>query len=277
MPTDDRRPLRAALDPISTPYFSQLSSAASGTMSMAKEVIMGGFGGSDYRRSESMRILSDRELPPTRYGFRIANAIVVTPSLMNPRILAQTNPSSRGIGRSTPVPPSQLLRLPTTLPSTFSQLSGQRQTSTSLAIIESVDRLAQLSLTPPPMEVEQPSLIKGFKATIPSSELAKQRRRLIRGGMVEEELGGKLGLKKLGDRARGLLTDGMEEERDEIIEMGRKSSRRRAREKRRSQAGSSHFKSKLHLEDLVKQADEIAQDKENLHTRTVSRDRLLDV
>lgn len=60
MPPDDRRPLRSALDPISTPYFSQLSSAASGTMSMAKEVIMGGLGGTDYRKSESMRILSDR-------------------------------------------------------------------------------------------------------------------------------------------------------------------------------------------------------------------------
>jgi division protein 1 len=56
MPPDDHRPLRAALDPISSPYFAQLSSAAG----IAKEVIMGGFGGTEYRKSESMRILSDR-------------------------------------------------------------------------------------------------------------------------------------------------------------------------------------------------------------------------
>jgi division protein 1 len=57
MPPDDHRPLRAALDPISSPYFSQLSSAAG----IAKEVIMSGFGGTEYRKSESMRILSDCE------------------------------------------------------------------------------------------------------------------------------------------------------------------------------------------------------------------------
>lgn len=51
-----RRPLRAALDPVAQPYYSGLTAAAS----MAKEVIMGGLG-SDYRRSESMRILSDRK------------------------------------------------------------------------------------------------------------------------------------------------------------------------------------------------------------------------
>jgi division protein 1 len=120
--------------------------------------------------------------------------------------------------------------------------------------------------------MEQPSLIKGFKATIPSSELPKQRRRLIRGGLGEEELGGKLGLKKLGDRARGLLTEGCEDgdPRDQQeLEMGRKSTRRKARERRRVQDAHGG-RGKLCLEDLVKQADEISQDKENLHTRTVS-------
>lgn len=56
-----RRPLRAALDPISTPYISSLSNAASDTLSIAKDVVMGSFGRSEYRRSESVRILSDRE------------------------------------------------------------------------------------------------------------------------------------------------------------------------------------------------------------------------
>jgi division protein 1 len=113
-----------------------------------------------------------------------------------------------------------------------------------------------------------PSLIRGFKATIPSSELAKQRRRLIRGGLVDEDMGyEKIGLKKLGDRARGLLTDGGEGE-DGVAELGVGSRGKKRRKGRQSKAGGG-FGGKLHLEDLVQQADEIAQDKENLHVRTV--------
>lgn len=78
-----------------------------------------------------------------------------------------------------------------------------------------------------------------------------------------------MGLKRLGDRARGLLTEGDEDAGSESsLDMGRKS-RRKAREKRRMQEGNKHSKGKLHLEDLVKQADEIALDKDNLDTRTV--------
>lgn len=165
-----------------------------------------------------------------------------------------------------PPPPHSLLRLPTVLPGGLSQLTLP-QTSQSLAILESVPRLASLSLDPPPGSNHEPapSLIRGFKATIPSSELAKQRRRLIRGGLVDEDMGHeKIGLKKLGDRARGLLTEGGEEE----LGVGQRGKRRR--KGRHSKIGSGGFAGKIHLEDLVQQADEIAQDKENLHVRTVS-------
>jgi hypothetical protein len=56
------RPLRQALDPVASPspYLSSLTSAANGTLSIAKEVLMGSLQ-SEYRRSESVRILSDRE------------------------------------------------------------------------------------------------------------------------------------------------------------------------------------------------------------------------
>jgi division protein 1 len=50
------KPLRQALDPISAPLLPSLH----GTYHIAKEVLMGSLG-SDYRRSESVRILSDRE------------------------------------------------------------------------------------------------------------------------------------------------------------------------------------------------------------------------
>jgi len=52
----DRKPLRTALDPISQPYFPSLNQS----LHIAKEVLMG-FQGSEHRRSESVRILSDRE------------------------------------------------------------------------------------------------------------------------------------------------------------------------------------------------------------------------
>jgi division protein 1 len=114
-----------------------------------------------------------------------------------------------------------------------------------------------------------PSLIRGFRATVPSSELPKQRRRMLRGGLVDEDFSGaKIGLKRLGDRARGLLT--IEEDGENGSENGLGVGRRQKKRKaRRSEA--KRLEEKLHLEDLVKQADEIAQDKENLNVRTVSQ------
>ncbi|WVQ64748.1 mitochondrial division protein 1 [Kwoniella botswanensis] len=246
---DHDKPLRQALDPISSPYMSSIN----GTLSIAKEVLMGSFQ-SEHRRSESTRILSD-----------------LAPSLMQPRFLnaASTYGPSRSLGKP-PSRPSSLMRLPTSLPYGISNV-GVKPTSSSLAIIEAVDRLSALSLTTPEegLAGDQPSLIKGFKATIPSSELAKQRRRLIRGGIIDQDLGNeKLGLKKLGDRARGLLTNHEEDQEGEgELDIGRKAKRRkRQRESRRISEGR-HLEGKLHLEDLVQQADEIQQDKENLHVR----------
>lgn len=182
----------------------------------------------------------------------------VAPSLLNPRIL---NAAGRGSPR-----PGVLGRLPSTLP--IANLA-RRTTSQSLAIVEAIPQLSALSLNDPPAAPggaeEEVSLLRGFQATVPSSELAKVRRRKIRGGLGDEDLGGeKIGLKRLGDRARGLLTDGSERE-DEGLGVGRKQRRRRkARE-----SGVRRVEGKLHLEDLKQQADEIRIDKENLYVRRV--------
>lgn len=87
---------------------------------------------------------------------------------------------------------------------------------------------------------------------------------------MDEDLGGKIGLKKLGDRARGLLTEKGEDEEDGELGVGRHAAkeRRKKRESRRLTEGR-HLEGKLRLEDLAKQADEIGQDKENLHVRQV--------
>jgi len=187
---------------------------------------------------------------------------------MQPRFLnAATNHNSpRTLPR--PASPYQLLRMPTSLPAGITSLPN-RTTSSSLAILEAVDKLASLSLEKPKdgPEGAAPSLIRGFKATVPSSEMPKQRRRMLRGGVVDEGLGyEKIGLKKLGNRARGLLTERDEDAGSEdSLGVGRKLKRK----KRARISESRHLEGKLHLEDLVKQADEIAQDKENLQVRTV--------
>jgi division protein 1 len=191
---------------------------------------------------------------------------------MQPRFLNPGSSSTTGRGLKPGAAPSRpygLLRFPTALPGGISGLPS-RNTSNSLAILEAVDRLASLSMDSNPQDgrsgMDVPSLIRGFKATVPSSELPKQRRRMIRGGLVDADLGyEKIGLKKLGDRARGLLTERGEEIDEEGLGVGRKSRKRR----RNRMSEGRHLTSMLHLEDLLKQADEIAQDKENLHVRTV--------
>ena len=188
---------------------------------------------------------------------------------MQPRMVnaARNASSSRALQRP-PTRPGGLLRLPTSFPIGVTGIPT-RATSNSLVIQEAVERLTSMSLDPQTstaQEEELPSLIRGFRATMPSSELPKQRRRMLRGGMVDADFGyEKIGLKRLGDRARGLLTDGNEEEMTDGA--GRRSRRRKHR---RGGSFGRAGTSKLRLEDLVQQADEIAQDKENLHVRTVS-------
>ena len=201
----------------------------------------------------------------------LANNRLVAPTLMQPKFLNSASSSSSKIVRplTRPAAPYPLLRLPTSLPAGFTNLPN-RTTSSSLAILEAVDKLASLSLETPKdgPEGASPSLIRGFKATVPSSEIPKQRRRMLRGGIVDQGLGyEKIGLKKLGDRARGLLTEHEEDGNSkDSLGVGRKS-----RKKKRARISESrHLEGRLHLEDLLKQADEIAQDKENLHVRTVS-------
>lgn len=183
---------------------------------------------------------------------------------MQPKYLTQRSGTPSGISRQVR-PRHSFLRLGSSKPPL---------TSTSLAIIENAESLARLSFDPQtsdfgPRKAEPVSLIRGFKATIPSSEISKHRRRMLRGEIVDADIGGdgKLGLKKLGDRARGLLTEGGEEQDGELA-IGRKSRRRKKkRDARRNSSG--HLESKLHLEDLLQQADEIAQDKDNLRIRQV--------
>lgn len=169
-------------------------------------------------------------------------------------------------------------------------------TSASLAIIEGAPAL--LNLTIPAAEAglvnaaqneveqtatgseSQVSLYRGFKATVPTSELAKQRRRQVRGNIADDDLlltassssGGRaLGLKKLGDRARGLLTEGEDQTEAELEEersRARKLRRRRLRKGRGgAQDGELAAIQGLGLDELTRQVKEIAVDQDNLRVR----------
>jgi mitochondrial division protein 1 len=175
---------------------------------------------------------------------------------------------------------------------TFSS-SLRRTTSSSLQIIEAIPMLLESPIpdapTPPAGSASSAynggpvSFLRGFQATVPSSEKGKERRRKVRGGVAEGELGpGKLGVKKLGMKARGLLGfedgkagsmagEGADAENEEGGEAGGavpltgKERRRRRREReRKGGAGAA-----LGREELVRMEREIAWDRENLVVRKV--------
>lgn len=156
----------------------------------------------------------------------------------------------------------------------------RRTTSTSLQINENVPSLLSIYIPESPGGPSQPqpvSLLRGFQATVPSSEKGKERRRKVRGGLAAIELGGGgkggLGLKKLGMESRGMLTDEASDQQgeDDGPSMSGKERRRRKREK--SMGGplkKGADNAGLGREELLKMEEEIGWDRENIIVRKVS-------
>jgi division protein 1 len=163
-------------------------------------------------------------------------------------------------------------------------IGSRRITSGDLQIVEATEELLAAEVpeepTPDPNNV---SFMRGFNATIPSAEKSRTRRRQMRN--VDAP---RIGLKKLGMSARGML---MDEEGDGVVDMdgdydhdgqsvaseedvvvvGRTDDRgRKGKGKRRGRESLSAAKT-LGKEELKRQAKEILRDKENLHVRTVCR------
>jgi division protein 1 len=148
------------------------------------------------------------------------------------------------------------------------RLGMQRQmTSEDLEILESTP---DLLLTPIPEAegiAKEVSLLKGFNATIPSSEKSKARRRKTRNLRLDDggEDNGELGLKRLGLQARGMLT---EDAHNHSGDEGHGTTHKKRRSSRRGgePMNTSKF---LGKEELARQRREILEDKENLHVRRV--------
>ncbi|KAG8800244.1 Mitochondrial fission protein [Serendipita sp. 398] len=143
------------------------------------------------------------------------------------------------------------------------RLALKRQvTSNDLGILESTPELLATPIPEADGVAKEISLLKGFQATIPSSESSKIRRRKIRNVELEEAEGDdrEFANKRIGMQTRGMLTD-EPHNKDEHGTVGR-------RRKGNRRGGDAFAASKiLGKEELNRQRSEILQDKENIHVR----------
>lgn len=117
-------------------------------------------------------------------------------------------------------------------------------------------------------EANQVSLLRGFEATIPSATQSRDRRRRER-----TLQGPKLGLKSMGDRARGLLTDIGDDSIDEVVVAAAGASAqpdfvdREKRKEKRSQIRAKHKDIPLSEADLLRQEKEVRREKDDIDIR----------
>ena len=196
----------------------------------------------------------------------------IAPHIMRPRMLQAAAAASASVGSASSSnnmlglgPGSLRISNPARSLVRFSNIVRHGPiTSTDLRIQETSD---QILLTAAMGEVEEPSgiaaevtLFRGYQATNPSALDGKARRRKARGRDVPH-----MGLKSMGNSARGLLTEG---EPEAETEAGRPISRE-ARKARRSAAAKGK-EIPLSISELQHQLDDILVDKENLSVRRVS-------
>lgn len=193
--------------------------------------------------------------------------LTVAPVIMTPRMINAATSSQRNLN----VPPrvshhldfATLGRTPLRL-----SLGSRRITSRDLQIVEATSELLQEDVPEPEGIASDVSLLRGFKATIPSAKKGKARRRQSRNVDVRP-----LGLRSLGTNAGGFRRDAevvaAEISEDDVVLVDKKKGKWKPKRRGRQSLGAGKSFGK---EELERQADEILQDKENLHVRRVSND-----
>lgn len=116
------------------------------------------------------------------------------------------------------------------------------------------------------------SLLRGFQATIPSSTEGRQRRRRVRASASGFEDGPqgptKLGLKAMGDKARGLLVEGVETEPVSAFQAREQRHARRNQASRILSRGKDGTRaSTIELEELERQLREIEREQDDVGVR----------
>ncbi|KAK7064684.1 Trp-Asp repeat-containing protein [Favolaschia claudopus] len=236
---------RAALEPLVTAASS--SSSGPTKFELVQNAILSRF---THRKHDSTKILSD-----------------LAPVIMTPRMINSTANASLRRQTIGPVPQSRSKLDFATLGRAPLRLGGSRRiTSGDLQIVEATEELLLTDIPEPDGLASDVSLLRGFNATIPSAEASRTRRRQMRN--VETP---RLGLKKLGMSARGLLTEGEEDGHDgqsvtseeDVVVVPREGH---GKGKRRGRESLSAAKT-LGKDELTRQSKEIMRDKENIHVR----------
>ncbi|KAJ6519299.1 WD40-repeat-containing domain protein [Mycena sanguinolenta] len=237
--SDKKHNARAALDPLLTGP----STSGPSKFEFVQNAILSRF---THRKHDSTKILSD-----------------LAPVIMTPRMINSTANASLRRQTISPVPQSKSKLDFATLGRAPLRLGGSRRTTSGdLQIVEATDELLRTEIPEPDGVASDVSLLRGFNATIPSAEAGRTRRRQMRN--VETP---RLGLKKLGMSARGLLTEDEDHDvqsvasEDDVVLVPREG-----KGKRRGRESLSAAKT-LGKDELTRQSKEIMRDKENIHVR----------
>lgn len=231
---------RAALDPEQSTVHSK--------MDLVSKTLFAPF---NNKKKDSSRILTD--LAP----------VIMTPRMINAAATVSSR-SRSSLGASAPggsrLDFATLGRAPMRL-----TLGTRRITSRDLQIIEATDELLDAEIPEAGGIASDVSLLRGFNATVPSSEKNRTRRKQMRN--VETP---RIGLKKLGMSARGMMIEDEEERsiasEEDVVVVSRLDERGKRKGKRRGRESLSSAKA-LGKDELRRQTQEIILDKENLHVR----------
>ncbi|KAI0719147.1 WD40 repeat-like protein [Cerioporus squamosus] len=245
-PNKDKK--RAAPEPLPGGSTSSTSSGSSKFDAVSKAIL------SPFtsRKHDSAKILAD--LAP----------VIMTPRMIGAATVSGRPRSSVGGGSST-VDFATLGRAPLRL-----GFGSRRVTSRDLQIVEATEELLDQEVPEPDDVAQNVSLLRGFKATIPSAEKSRIRRRQTRN--VDTP---RLGLKRMSLGARGMLGDDEDHDgesvasEDDVVMVGRAERTQRGRKVKAKRKGRQSLSATKHFgaDELIRQTHEIERDKENIHVR----------
>lgn len=142
-------------------------------------------------------------------------------------------------------------------------LGSRRVTSRDLQIVEAKEELLSAEVPEPEGIASDVSLLRGFNATIPSSDRNRTRRRQVR-NVDTRNVGSRQGLLTRGTPGEGEQGEERRSTTSEdgalVVGPGKKKGKRRPRE-------SLSTTKLLGKDELSRQAQEIIRDRENLHVR----------
>lgn len=202
-----------------------------------------------HKKADSTRILSD--LAPVIMTPRMMHAAATVTSRSRGGINGVLNGSSR-------MDFATLGRAPMRL-----TLGSRRVTSRDLQIVEAKEELLSAEVPEPEGIASDVSLLRGFNATIPSSDRNRTRRRQVR-NVDTRNVGSRQGLLTRGTPGEGEQGEERRSTTSEdgalVVGPGKKKGKRRPRE-------SLSTTKLLGKDELSRQAQEIIRDRENLHVR----------